>query len=114
MSQAFSDDDKPLNPQAERAIAKVRWLMLIASVTTFVAIGAVLLVIGYRVFHAGGSAPPVGEVAERLPKGARVLSATASGDRLVVTIDIGGSLEVRVFDLTTLKPVGRLTFPTAP
>jgi hypothetical protein len=112
MSQVF-DDEKPLDPEAARAIAKVRRLMLIASVTTFVAVGAVLAVIGYRVFHVQGSAR-VADVNAQLPKGARVVSVAASADRIVVTIDVNGALEVRTFDADTLKPIGRLDFVNAP
>ena len=36
-------------------VARVRWLMIISGVTTLLAIAAVVGVIGYRVFRAGGS-----------------------------------------------------------
>ena len=49
-----------------------------------------------------------------LPKGARILSTAVAGDRLVVTLERGGSLEIRTFDARTLKPAGRLTFATEP
>jgi hypothetical protein len=111
MSQALSDDEKPLDPQAERAIAKVRRLMLIASVTTFVAVGAVLAVIGYRVFHAGGSAPSAANIEVDLPTGAKVLSTTIGEGRLVVTIEFNGKTEVRLFDLATLKTAGTIKAP---
>jgi len=35
-------------------------------------------------------------------------------DRLAVTIDINGTIEVRTFDLRTLRQVGRLRFATEP
>ena len=111
MSQAFSDDDKPLNPQAERAIAKVRRLMLIASLTTFLAIGAVLMVIGYRLFHSGGSAPPAADISVALPAGAKVISTAIGEGRLAVTIELDGKSEVRLFDLATLKPAGSIKAP---
>ena len=56
----MSDDDKPLDPEAARFVAKLRRLMIIASATTFLAIAGVLAVIGYRVFTLEGSAPPAG------------------------------------------------------
>ena len=43
----MSDDEKPLDLEAARALAQVRRLMMIASVTTFVAVAVVLGVIGY-------------------------------------------------------------------
>ena len=100
-------DERPLNPEAERAIAKVRRLTMIVSVTTFV----VLIVIGYRVFHLGGSAPePVAfvDVSAALPAGAKVLSTAVSSDHIVVTIEVAGHVELLTFDPDTLKPLGRL------
>ncbi len=102
-------DEKPLNPEAARAIAKVRMLMLLAMVTTFVAIGAVLFVIGYRVFHGQGSAPAAfADVTAALPAGAKVISTSVSSDHIVVTIEVGGTTELLTFDPDTLKPLGRL------
>jgi hypothetical protein len=108
MSQALSDDEKPLSPEAARAIARVRRLMLIASVTTFIAIGAVLVVIGYRVFHAGGSAPAAADVSASLPAGARIVTTSIGEGRLAVVIEINGKTELRLFDLATLKPAGMI------
>jgi hypothetical protein len=88
-------------------------LMLISGATTLIAIAAVLGVIGYRVFKAGGSAAPA-EVTALLPKGARVVAITAAADRLVVSVEIGGVLEAHTFDVDTLRPAGRLRFATEP
>jgi hypothetical protein len=49
-----------------------------------------------------------------LPKGARIVATTTSEDRLVVTLDLNGAIEIRTFDLRTLRPVGRLQFATEP
>ena len=75
-------------------------------------IAAVIGVIGYRVFKAEGSAPA--EVTALLPKGARVISAAVAEDRIAVTLDVGGAIEIRTFDVKTLKPTGRLRFATEP
>ena len=102
-------DERP--SEAERAIAKVRRLMMIVSVTTFVALAVVLIVIGYRVFHLGGSAPePSGfvDVSAALPAGAKVLSTAVGADHIVVTIEVAGHVELLTFDPDTLKPLGRL------
>jgi hypothetical protein len=113
-----STDDDDLDPAAARMVAKVRGLMLIAGLTTMVAIAAVLGVIGYRVFTLQGSgttSPGMpADVLAALPKGARVVSTTAAGDRIVVTVEIGGQVEIRTFDLHNLKPVGRLRLTPAP
>jgi len=86
--------------------------MLISGATTLVAIAVVFGVIGYRVFKAEGSAPA--EVTALLPKGARVIATAIAEDRIVVTIDMGGTIEIRTFDAKTLKPAGRLKFATEP
>jgi hypothetical protein len=112
MSKLSADDAAPLDPAAARIVAKVRWLMLISGVTTVVAIAAVVGVIGYRVFKAEGSAPA--DVTALLPKGARVISAAVAEDRIAVTLDVGGAIEIRTFDAKTLKPTGRLRFATEP
>lgn len=107
-------DEKSLNPEAERAIAKVRRLMMIASVTTFLAVAAVLVVIGYRVFQLGGSAPPPAlQAAPALPAGAKVLSSAVGEGRIVLTVEVGGAIELYSFDLATLRPLGhaRVTTP---
>jgi hypothetical protein len=103
-------DEKPLDPEQERFIAKVRRLMMIASVTTFVALGVVLAVIGYRVFTLQGSAPapgPAAAVPAGLPAGAKVVSSAIGEGRLVLTVETGGGIELLSFDLATLKPLAR-------
>jgi hypothetical protein len=112
MSKLSADDEAPLDPAAARIVAKVRWLMLIAGATTLLAIAAVIGVIGYRVFKAEGSA--AADVTALLPKGARVVSAAVAEDRIAVTLDVGGAIEIRTFDVKTLKPTGRLRFATEP
>ena len=112
MCKLSAVDAAPLDPAAARIVAKVRWLMLISGVTTVVAIAAVVGVIGYRVFKAEGSAPA--DVTALLPKGARVISAAVAEDRIAVTLDVGGAIEIRTFDAKTLKPTGRLRFATEP
>jgi len=98
MSTPSSDDEPPLDPAAARMIAKVRWLMLISGITTMVAITAVIGVIGYRVFKSEGSAAAV-DVTALLPKGARIVSTAVAEDRIAVTVDVGGGIEIRTFDM---------------
>lgn len=87
--------------------------MAIAALTTFVGVAAVLTVIGYRIFRSEGSAVQA-DVAALLPKGARIVSTAVAEDRIAVTIDVGGAIEIRTFDVKTLKPAGRLRFATEP
>jgi hypothetical protein len=104
-------DDEPLDPQAARFVAKVRWLMAISGATTLIAIAAVLGVIGYRVFKTEGSAT---DATALLPKGARVIATALTEDRLAVTIEVAGAVEIRIFDAKTFRPLGRLRFATEP
>jgi hypothetical protein len=113
MSNPSSDDEQPLDPAAARMIAKVRWLMLISGITTMVAIAAVIGVIGYRVFKSEGSVAAV-DVTALLPKGARIVATAVAEDRIAVTVDVGGGIEIRTFDVKSLKPTGRLKFATEP
>jgi hypothetical protein len=106
MVHPMSDDRSP-DPQL--AIARVRRLMLITMVITIVAVAFVFAVIGYRLFHLQGSAPPPFiERTYALPIGARVISTAVSKDRIVVTILVNGGVELSTYDPVTLMPLGRL------
>jgi hypothetical protein len=108
MSRVQNDAADPdIDPSASRVIARVRWLMLISGATMVIGIGAILGVIGYRVFRAEGSAP-VRDLSVALPAGAKVISTSIGEGRIAVTIEAGGAVEVRLFDLKTMQPVGRL------
>jgi hypothetical protein len=108
-----NSDEAPLTPEQQRIVSRVRWLMLISGVATLLGIAVVLGVIGYRVFRTDGSVGPA-EVTAMLPKGARVVSTAVSEDRIAVTIEAAGTLEIRTFDLRTLKATGRLRFASEP
>jgi hypothetical protein len=110
----MSDDEKPLDPAAARVVARIRRLMMIASATTFLAVAVVIAVIGYRVFHLGGSAPPAADVAAALPAGAKVISSAVGDGRIVLTVEIEGHLELRIFDLNSLKALGRIRLAPQP
>jgi hypothetical protein len=100
-------------PEQAALFARVRRLMLIAGLTTALAVAAVLVAIGYRLYHIEGSADAA-DITATLPKGARIVSTSVAGDRLVVTLDIGGATEIRTFDAHTLKAAGRLKFVSEP
>jgi len=102
-----ADDEKPLDPEAARIVAKVRRLMMIASLTTIIAVAVVIGVIGYRVFRTEGRAQQISSVSPTLPAGAKVLSSAIGEGRLVLTVEVNGAIELLSFDLNALKPVGR-------
>ena len=110
----MSDDQKSLNPEASAAIAKVRRMMIIIMTVTFVAIGLVLVIIGYRLSHVEESTASFADVTQSLPAGAKVLSTAIGADHIVVTVEIGGVVELRTFEPDTLKPLGRLRLETKP
>jgi hypothetical protein len=113
MSNPDIDDDEPLSPAQAQIVARVRWLMLISGMATVLGIAVVVTVIGYRVFRTEGRPGPV-EAKTLLPKGARLMSISVAGDRIVATVDIGGTIEVRTYDAKTLSPEGKLRFMVEP
>jgi hypothetical protein len=103
---------EPAESAAAQVVARARILMLIAALTTVLAIGAVVTVIGFRMF--GGAGAVVANEVIPLPKGARVLSTSASAGRVAVLIEIDGVNELRTFDIKTLRETGRLRFTREP
>ncbi|MGB3041969.1 MAG: hypothetical protein WBB98_02165 [Xanthobacteraceae bacterium] len=101
-------------PEQAALFARVRRMMLIAGLTTAVAVAAVLVAIGYRLFRTEGRVAAAVETTTMLPKGARIVSTAIAGDHLVVTLDVGGATEILTFDARTLKPAGRLKFANEP
>jgi hypothetical protein len=100
-------------PEQAALFARVRRMMLIAGLTSALAVAAVLIAVGYRLFRSNESAAATDTTAT-LPKGARIVSTATAGDRLVVTLDVGGTTEIRTFDARTLKPAGTLKFANEP
>jgi len=119
------EEPKP-DPDAANVIAKVRKLMLVSMAVTVIAVGSVFGFIGYRIFKNDGattaktadklpeaSAIPA-DMTLALPRGARVIQSAVAGDRLVITLEVDGKIEVRTFDVNTLQPAGRLNFSGTP
>ena len=114
-----------VDADAERVVAKVRRLMLVSMAVTMIAVGSVFGFIGYRIFKGEGtvekkadklpeaSAIP-NDITLSLPRGARVVQSAVANDRLLITLEIDGKIEVRTFDVKTLQPAGRLNFSATP
>jgi hypothetical protein len=94
-------------------VARVRLLMAISGVATVLGIAVVVIVVGYRVFATEGRTTAA-DVLTVLPKGAHIVSTAVSGDRIVVTLDIEGAIEIRTYDARTLRPAGLLRFGAEP
>jgi hypothetical protein len=102
-------------PEQAALFARVRRMMLIAGLTSALAVCAVLTAVGYRLYRSEGSPSSVAaEITAPLPKGARIVSTAVAGERLLITLDIAGVTEIRSFDAKTLKPAGRLKFVSEP
>src|SRR3974390_774240 len=107
--------DQPLNPEAAAAIAKVRRMMIVIITGTFLAIALILVLISYRLFHAGQRVPvSFADVTVLLPGGGKVVSTAVSNDPIVVTIEGGGFTELPLSDPNPLKPLGRLRLEPKP
>ena len=110
---------------AAAVVARVRKLMLVSMAVTILAVGSVFGFIGYRIFKGEGTTaktadklPPASaiptDITLSLPRGARVIQAAVAADRLVITLEADGKVEVRTFDVTTLQPAGRINFSGTP
>jgi len=125
---ALAAYEPPAVPDADaaRVIAKVRRLMLVSMAVTLIAVGSVFGFIGYRIFKNEGATtaktadklPDASAISAdmtlALPRGARVIQSAVAGDRLVITLENEGKIEVRTFDVNTLQPAGRLNFSGTP
>jgi hypothetical protein len=111
-SEKTSSEDTGPAPDLSATVARVRWLMVISALTTAIAIAAVVGVLGYRFFNRGSIAGTIVNGTVFMPKGAHIDSTTISEGRIVVTFDLNGATEVRLFDLKTLQLIGQLNFAT--
>ena len=102
-------------PEQAALFARVRRMMVIAGLTSALAVCIVLIAVGYRLYRSEGSATAATtDITATLPKGARIVATGVAGERLVVTLDIAGVTEIRTFDAKTLKPAGKLKFVSEP
>jgi hypothetical protein len=102
-------------PEQAALFARVRRMMLIAGLTSALAVAVVLIAVGYRLYRGEGSpAAAATDIIATVPKGARIVSTAVAGERLVLTLDIAGVTEIRTFDARTLKPAGKLKFVSEP
>src|ERR1700674_4501875 len=108
MTRALEDD-----AAERRVVRKLRGMMIGSSLVMIVGFLAVFGVIAYRL-SSGAERSRAPEAALQLPAGARVVATAVGEGRLLVTIEVGGATEVRIFDLNTLEPRGRLRLSPQP
>ena len=101
-------------PEQAALFARVRRTMLIAGLTSALAVVVVLIAIGYRLYRSEGSPVAAPDITATLPKGARIVATAVAGDRLVMTLNVAGATEIRTFDAKTLRPAGKLRFVNEP
>lgn len=70
--------------------------------------------IGYRVVIGWKSAPAEIAATLRLPKDARVLSTSVGDGLIAVTLERGGTVETRLFDLKDHTPRGVIGYAAEP
>ena len=110
-SEPLKDPDgKPLDPAAQAVVDRVRRMSMLSGIATVLGISVVIVMVGWRIYRAGDAPPTQAEIVASLPKGAKVTATAVAGDRVIVTVDVGGVVELRSFDARTLQPVGRLRF----
>jgi hypothetical protein len=115
MSDHSADaDEKPLTPEQQKIVAKVRWLMLLSGLATMIGIAVVVGVIGYRMVRSDDRITSASDVTATLPRGAKVIATAVADGHIAVTVDVGGTIEVRTFDLKTLRQTGRLRLSAEP
>jgi hypothetical protein len=125
-AEPVPDAPPPADAAAAQLIARVRRWMVATILITLLAVGAVFAFIGYRIYKSEEAidkkvdkiplqvpAPPP-EVTLSLPANARIIQAGVADERLLVTLEVDGKIEVRVFDVKTLQPAARMGFSTTP
>ncbi|MEW6257061.1 MAG: hypothetical protein AB1592_13995 [Pseudomonadota bacterium] len=111
-SPSEPDNQEPLTPEQERILRKVRRFSSVSILVMVLGVASILGVIAYRMLSSKSISP--GDVTATLPKGSRILSTAVSDGLIVLTIEVGGSVEVRTYHLTTLAPAGRMRFAAEP
>ena len=80
-------------PEQAALMARVRRMMLIAGLTSALAVAVVLIAVGYRLYRGeGSSATASSDVTAALPKGARIVSTGIAGDDMISGVANGGAL----------------------
>jgi uncharacterized protein DUF6476 len=98
--------------RALKILVVVMGVMILAGVATLV------VVIAGRLSHGGPgtpSAPPFAAAPIELPKGARIETMSAGGDRLIIDLVLpDGNRQLVIIDLATGRTLGTVPLRTAP
>ena len=116
---ADHDDEKPLDPAAERVRRKMVRFMAVNLSILFLAVMVVVAAVVYRAFLANRGAdtpepvaatttsPPAASGVLSLPSGADIVSQSLSANHLSLHVRQSGAEAILVFDLSTGQQVGR-------
>jgi heme/copper-type cytochrome/quinol oxidase subunit 2 len=112
----LEQDEKPLDPAAERVRQKLVRFMAINLVILFFAVMVVIAAVVYRNWSSAEApvaelTPPIGETVRGeivLPKGAMIVSQSLSGGRISLHVAIDGEAEsILVYDVATGRLIGQ-------
>jgi Family of unknown function (DUF6476) len=106
------DTQPALTADQAKVFTRVRRLMTVSALATLLGIAVILIVIGYRLYRNDGTS--ILESTDVLPEGARVIATAVSGERILVTVAIGDTVEIRTYDARTLRRQGRLRLSDRP
>lgn len=113
MAQPSLDDadDKPLTPEQQALVSKLRRMALISGLIFGGGLLAVFSVILWRVVNKdrGADAPPAAEIRLPAPAGTTILSASLDGNRAALVVEDGtGARSLVIVDLQTGRETTRL------
>ncbi|TKB13282.1 MAG: fimbrial protein [Mesorhizobium sp.] len=116
---AEEDEEKPLDPAAEKVRRKLIRFMIVNLGLLFLALMVVIGALVYKARNApGAGSAPVGEVQAPagaplggdivLPVGAKVVSQSLSGNRLSIDAELAdGSHAIFVYDIAERRMIGQ-------
>ena len=106
----FEDEEKPLDPAAERVRRKLVRFMAINLGLLFTAVIVVLLAVVYRSTQSPATSGRLAEAEIALPAGARMIGHGYSEGRFSLDVELAdGSRAILLYDLAAQKIVGRYT-----
>ncbi|MFH1796456.1 MAG: fimbrial protein [Pseudomonadota bacterium] len=112
----LEQDEKPLDPAAERVRQKMVRFMAINLGILFFAVMVVILAVVYRNWNsvetpAETASPPIGEIAKAplvIPRGARVISQSLTAGRLSLHVGLDPQGEaILVYELPSGRLIGQ-------
>ena len=103
----MSEDDQQALADVRRKLARI---VLVSGLIMGVGFATVFGVIGYRMMRGGDNTVSKPALPESIsvPEGARVIAAALDGDRMTLTLDIGGRQSLLVIDVTSGAEIGRI------